>query len=478
MVVWIKEHKALFAMLGRATIALATVLIWRYTGGDTAKIAPFAVAGVLILIVGLIALKHAAPLTLLFLELTFLLIFCYDSYSVFVPYAWLLVAAVPAFVFHLIRLCPRLEPGQSGLPLVAVTVATLLGGVGVLSAKEYFGPSTLAFLLGLGPGLVLCWFWLKNELNGRDREKDIHALLLDLTFWGLTIGVVILLDTLLNRPLYAAYTWENYYNIFRQWNNNAATMLLLSIPAAFGLAKKHPAWYVIGFVLVVAAIGSGSRGAVLFVPIEAAACLLWLWLSEDKHGYRLGRGLLCGLIAIAVAALIPAFWRLALQIGMSGFQHDARLHLLAAAWDDFRAHPLFGVGLAYKGHADLYNGKTGTINWYHVFPAQVIGSMGLIGVLAWGWQLYVRARLSFSVWRREAFALPLCYLGLFLMSMVNPGEFCPIPYAMLAVWFFAWIEPDQKRPDWVFYQKKSPNGVEKEERAPATPPLDTQKSDS
>jgi len=36
----------------------------------------------------------------------------------------------------------------------------------------------------------------------------------------------------------------------------------------------------------------------------------------------------------------------------------------------------------------------------------------------------------------------MSYMGLFLMSQVNPGEFCPMPYAALAVTFFIIMEKD------------------------------------
>lgn len=477
---WIRRHRNLLAVSGRALVSVATVLIWRYTGGDTAKIAPFAVGIVLLLSVGLIALRHAAPLTLPFLDLTFLLIFCYDSYDVFAPYAWLLVIAVPAFIFHLLRLRPRFKPGQSLAPLIAVTAATLMGGVGVLTAGEYFAPSTLAFLLGLGPGLLLCWFWLKNEL--RDRDRDVHNLLLDLTFWGLTVAAVVFIDAI---PIFLRegrsldhLLYYFYMDHVHQWENNAATMLMLAIPAAFGLSKKHPVHYLTGTVLTAAAMFSGSRGALVFVPLEVLACLFWLCYSEKRPGVRLLRAFILASGTVAGAYIFyhnpSAFRSLYHYLG----PQEIRTQLILASFDDFRAHPLFGVGLAFKGHADLYSGKAGTINWYHVFPAQVIGSMGLLGVLAWGWQLLARARLSVRVWHEEAFALPLCYFGLFLMSMVNPGEFCPIPYAMLAVWFFTWIEPYQKRPGWFFYHKKPRNGAKKEDFSSDETIQNTEKSDS
>ena len=42
-------------------------------------------------------------------------------------------------------------------------------------------------------------------------------------------------------------------------------------------------------------------------------------------------------------------------------------------------------------------------------------------------------------------ALSLSYVGLFLMSQVNPGEFCPMPYAFLAMLIFLLFEKDEEK---------------------------------
>ena len=71
-----------------------------------------------------------------------------------------------------------------------------------------------------------------------------------------------------------------------------------------------------------------------------------------------------------------------------------------------------------------------------MMPAQIIGGMGLIGVVCYGYQLYNRAKLVFTKADSWGFVLGLSYLGVLLMSMVNPGEFCPLPFELLAVLLF------------------------------------------
>ena len=70
--------------------------------------------------------------------------------------------------------------------------------------------------------------------------------------------------------------------------------------------------------------------------------------------------------------------------------------------------------------------------------------MGIIGVLAYGYQLYERGKLIFSHPDPFRLAAGLSYLGLFLISMLQPGEFCPMPYAMMAVMIFTVLEVSEE----------------------------------
>ena len=101
---------------------------------------------------------------------------------------------------------------------------------------------------------------------------------------------------------------------------------------------------------------------------------------------------------------------------------------------------LFGVGIGYRGNTDLYNPAKGAMTWYHMWVAQVVGGLGIIGILTYGYQLIERIVLYFRNRTLINLTFFLSYVGLFLMSQVNPGEFCPMPYAALAMTYFALIE--------------------------------------
>ena len=418
--------------LWRLGLCIAVFLTAVLTGGDTARIAPFAVAMVLLLSLGLLFLRSAEHLTLPFLQLTLLLIFCYDSYAVFIRYVWLAPVVVAALVVFFVRRKPPFVRGASFWPLVAVSAVTLLGGVGLICAADYFRGASLGFMVLLGPGLVFSYWVMKHELEGaHSRERFLR----DMLYWGMTAAAVTLWYVL---PLMVRHGGPIGFTV-PQWSNNIATMMMIALPTALAEKKRGVVHYGMLALMFVATLAVGSRGGQVFVGIEVLVCCFWAWRTESDPIRRLW----CRTYFLWV--LLAAGYALYLVVANATALHllsqtQPRFLLLERSLEDFIRNPLFGTGLGYRGNADIYNGKEGTINWYHMMIPQIVGGLGLGGILAWGYQLYTRAKLSFAVWREREFGFALCYLGLFLMSQVNPGEFCPVPYAFLAVSAFAAIE--------------------------------------
>ena len=418
----------------RVALCAIFLLLLLFTKGETVRIAPVACALILGLSVGLAFLRDTRRLTLPFLLLSLLVIFCYDSFSVFIRYIWVAPFVVVGFVLHLIRLKPRFYKGACFFPLVAVSVATLLGGIGMIPVGDYFRPAAIGYALALGPGLLLVYLLMKNEMKTAEDEESFMA---DVAAWSLMAAVVVLCRYLFALPTLFA---TGGFGEPPQWSNNIATMLMLSFPTFFVLAKRNYCWLLAGFFTAGAAIFSGSNGGMLFATVELLVCLLYLWRSDKRPIYRLWtRAVFIFCLCVLTAALYYIFSR-HLFGNSQAISLSKRLALLWRGFENFAQNPLFGSGFGYLGNADLYSGKVGTINWYHVFVAQVVGGLGLVGIAAWGYQLVVRARLALKALRGEGFAPALCYLGLLLMSQVNPGEFCPVPYAFLAVTYFVFLE--------------------------------------
>ena len=428
------------------TVVCATVLLLLlFSRGKTEQIAPIAAAMVLAICAGLIFAKGTRLLTLPFLLLSLILIFCYDSFSVFIGYLWLLPVVLLSIGVYLWRLRPRLILGPSFLPLCAVALATVLSGVGMITADDYFRPISLFYVFALGPGMVLVYLLLKNCIASDEDERsfvdDLFALAVVAALVILVRYLVYLPDLLVSGRMPQA-----------QWANNISTLLMLSFPLIFVRARRHYGYLLLGLGVALLTMLSGSNGALLLVPVEVSACLLWLWLNDDRPIARLWNRLLL-LLAVGGALLICLLLLRDASQDMR-FSLSGREGLFKRGIRDFLENPIFGSGIGYRGNADLYSGKEGTVNWYHLFLIQVVGGMGVVGILSWGAQLLVRARLAARVFRTDTFALALCYFGLFLMSMVNPGEFCPIPYGFLAVMIFFCLERHAAEPYQLPWKRK------------------------
>jgi hypothetical protein len=119
---------------------------------------------------------------------------------------------------------------------------------------------------------------------------------------------------------------------------------------------------------------------------------------------------------------------------------DGRAKLIVRSLEEFKSSPIFGKGLGHTGINDLYSPKKGAMHWYHMMIPQVIGSLGCLGILAYSYQIITRISLIFKKKTPYTLCLGISYLGILLMSQVNPGEFCPLPYELLTVLIFIILE--------------------------------------
>lgn len=90
---------------------------------------------------------------------------------------------------HLVRWKKPAVAGRSIRSLLAVSVATLLGGVGFIPASQYFSPLSVYYTLGLGLGLLAVYLLLRAELE-LPRSYDLLCRLMQLLY---TIGLAMVL---------------------------------------------------------------------------------------------------------------------------------------------------------------------------------------------------------------------------------------------------------------------------------------------
>lgn len=363
---------------------------------------------------------------------------CYGQLTDFLPCAALVPPLLVALLWHFAVWPVTLRIGRSGLGLALVSIATLLGGCDVISRKQAMEPLSLYYTMGLGVGMLVLYVLFRSHLTEK-RSYDLHRRFAEIfCALGLCMALAVLL----------AYGkgWAASGHIggvpYLSYRNFATSVLLTTLPMPFYLSLRHRGHLATAAVLALALALTGSRSALLFGGILLTLCCVYLMRSGVIS--RRCLVLLAAAAGIGILALGPALLECVLHSRIGEDIQDSnsdRLQFLARAADDFLRHPVFGIGLCSTRNADVFTGVEGSMVFYHNSLAQVMGSMGLVGIVAYGRLLHDRIALL-RQGSRDPFVriLTLSYLGMFLISLCNPGEFCPFPNAALMVMVFAQAE--------------------------------------
>ena len=364
----------------------------------------------------------------------------YSDYSRLVPY--MMYAIVPfslALIFNLIYYRRRMVFGRLTLPYIAVTLALILGGAGTVTAQDYLKPISLYYMLALGLGQLAMYLIFRSRLENARGYDRAERLAQTMYAAGLLFVVVILtfyaqnLDRFLERGSVLFYKPRNYLT----------TMLLMCLPSGCMLVRRSNL-YLIGMALMyLAMVLTGSRSGLLFGALLLILCTVYIYINNPRSRrlYNWLFGLSALLALIAVVTLVPQLY--ASRMDSAAVGDRTRLEFIRRGIENFLSHPLLGIGIGSTRDLEIFKAYIpGCMVFYHNALIQIISSMGLLGVGAYGWMLASRLRLLLRG-RRGAAAVPfaLSYLGLLLMSMTNPGIFCPFPELGLLTLMFSLLEP-------------------------------------
>ena len=378
---------------------------------------------------------------------------CYNSADTFLgKWPWMIPVALSIaahFMIYRENYRKSFRVGSTFPALCAVAVAVTLGGLGTIPLSDYFSWGSLFYVFGLGIGMVLFYLIVRANFN-EDHARDVCRILY--------VSGLLACFCVINFYL---QDWETFLETQKflhfQSQNNLSTFLMLAMPFPMLYASRRYVDLTAVVLMYLCIILTASRGGFLMGTVEFFLILTVFALRRKSPA---ALRILCGSLAAISLALLFAFftkWMAFMGISVDGsnataasylralqnffFSKDQeRARLIYRMGEDFCLNPLFGTGIGYTGNTDLYNPVKGAMNWYHMWFAQVVGGLGVVGILAYGYQLCNRAAVFIKNRRLETLVMLLSYLGLFLMSQVNPGEFCPMPYAALAVTYFAVME--------------------------------------
>jgi hypothetical protein len=234
-----------------------------------------------------------------------------------------------------------------------------------------------------------------------------------------------------------------------RWRNNTSTILMMALPFAFFRANKSSYSIIIGFIFYMAMLLTGSRGGMVFGTIELVMCIVMFVLYDKRR--RLAYAIICGCFVIAALIYLPEIteflnytlkrlFKVINQFLMGGEDTETRVRHYARGVQDYLNNPVFGTGLGNMANRDIFKNKPGALCWYHCEPIQIAGSFGTVGIIAFIYQFVKRNLL---IWKKATLfnmTIFLSYISLELMSLVNPGILCPVPYLLLITIFMIVVE--------------------------------------
>lgn len=381
----------------------------------------------------LVVCDDILPTTLPFLLLSAFVTNCYDSFDLFFPYVRYAPLAALCLLFHFVVYRKPMKTGESLQGITAVSVAVLLGGIGQFVLTDYVYGAY--YVLGLGVGMMAVYWLMRSQFDVK-RDYDLRE----------RFSVVMVLLGVLCTFIVAAGYYKYYTHLVANLypmgfsRNNISTLLMFSMPFPIFLSKRTPLFALLSPMFYAAIAVTTSRGGLLFGSFEMLVCCAY-WIFSGKK--LLLRTVLC---VAALALIFICFHDIILKVIKNRLlaedilTKDARYKMLLQSIEKFKKNPLVGFGILDK---DIYYGsfkKKGSMSWYHMMVPQIIGSMGLVGVAAYGFQFFGRLKLIFRKPCFWSMCLGISYLGILSMSQVNPGEFCPLPFELLTVLLFILAE--------------------------------------
>lgn len=356
-------------------------------------------------------------------------------------YGYALLSFIPmpiAIVYHLIRFRRKFIMGRQFLPQLAVSIALIMGGVGITSGSDYM--RGLAFLLLLGVAILVLYFIFYNYCAPKDNVDLKKYLSKTMVYAALIICLQVLVHYI--RVPEQLFNYGDKVSLGWCIGNNFATIMLLLLPGTCYLAVKSRfswAYTLFGIAQYAAIILSWSRGAILFGFIILPFLLAYMIFASKSN--RKGIILAVGATVLILAVLIGVYWKdfsaFATRIINNSWTSDGALQvsgrddLYREAWQAFLSNPVFGVGLGFRGKYFTIV-EVMPMYWFHSTLFQVIGSLGLVGIAAYVYSYVVRYKI---IIKKDMFNIIvfICMLAFEGYSMIDTGTFIPMPTMIMVM---------------------------------------------
>ena len=195
--------------------------------------------------------------TLLPFLLTYMIaIHCYDSYSTFIRYKMLAVPLILCLLLHFVFYWRPIKiQGSQFWPMMFVSLSIILGGFGFITAQEYWAPTSLYHMAGLGFGMAFMYLLFFANIDVNKDYSLINMVTKIMVIAGAFGSFIIFSFYIIN----INKVLDIKGVLFMQWRNNLSTFLMMVMPFPFLLANRKSYATILGFVYFFAILLTGSR---------------------------------------------------------------------------------------------------------------------------------------------------------------------------------------------------------------------------
>lgn len=307
-------------------------------------------------------------------------------------------------------------------PMVALAIA--------LALPIATSPVPIFAALGLGVFLIMGMIW-SVQLNAQSDHVPYPFLFAKSLGWFASLASVMTLFTVASAPSATEAILHKDVNIGWSISNNIATYLVFALPMLFYLAikaKNKVIYYLLIALNTVAILVTGSRAGIIGLGIVVPAAFIYLAVNhlirKDLNHVLIALGLAMPLAMVVLYFDLaePVYERL--FVSKFFFYFDDRRKLLNVAWECFKNYPVLGAGAYSAGHfIKLAGGHTMS---YHNVLFEAAATMGLVGVAAYTWFMWVKFKLLTNHLTPFKVMGTVAVVGSFVFALVDTSYMNPI----------------------------------------------------
>ena len=235
--------------------------------------------------------------------------------------------------------------------------------------------------------LVILFYFIRHTIDYyKMKESFLPYFSKTMFYFGLTIATQIITYYALNFTLDSPLSfgpelgWANH--------NGVSMLLLLTIPVGAYILfySQNPAYFIGLLILITANLLTTSRGGILAMVI-----MVPLLIFNNYRKYRSRKQFFQGLfitILFFIILFIPFheyFAKIIQMLFYDGFNDSGRFDLWREAFEIFKNNPLIGGGSnIFPVEGNLWR------PWFHSTVFDVMGQLGLIGLIMFGFHFIVK----------------------------------------------------------------------------------------